>query len=54
MPYGIPQSKGGDNAKNIKKMENCVEGVMKENQKLTKSSAIAICKVRLGFVEKKN
>jgi hypothetical protein len=49
MPYGIPAKKGGDNAKNDTKMESCVSSVMKAGH--DKSTAIAICKARLGFTK---
>lgn len=49
MPYGLPKDKDTDT--NNSKMERCVEQVMKKNSKLSKSSAIAICKSSLGFTK---
>lgn len=51
MPYGIPKEKGGDSAKNIARMDDCVSAVMKRGQ--SKLSAILICKRSLGFTKGK-
>ena len=51
-PYGIPKEKGGDNKKNVARMEKCVEKVMAEGH--DKASAIAICKESLGFTKGSN
>ena len=45
-PYGIPKEKGGESPANVKKMEDCVGRVMKE-QDLDKVAAIRICKKSL-------
>jgi hypothetical protein len=42
MPYGVEKDLGGDNKKNDKWMENCVQKVMKSGK--DKGSAVAICK----------
>lgn len=46
MPYGVPQSAGGDSQANTAKMESCVSSVMKK-QGVSKGQAIAICKASL-------
>lgn len=48
MPYGIPNETEEQTAK----MESCVAEVMHKQPKLSKSSAIAICKSSLGYVKK--
>jgi hypothetical protein len=42
VPYGISKKHGGDNLKNVAKMESCVQQVMKDGR--SKESAIRICK----------
>lgn len=49
MPYGIPN----ETPTQTEKMERCVADVMKKQPKLSKSSAIAICKTSLGYVKDK-
>jgi len=44
MPYGLPKNLGGDSEQNVKWMERCVNSVMSKNSKLSKESAIRICK----------
>jgi hypothetical protein len=48
MPYGLPKEQ--NTPENNAKMEKCVTSVMKKGN--SKSSAIAICKVSMGFVKK--
>ena len=50
MPYGLPAEQ--DTPANNRKMERCVQDVMDGQPKLSKGSAIAICKQSLGFVKK--
>lgn len=50
MPYGIPKEKGAESARNVAKMERCVNSVMKAGYE--KDNAIAICKSRLGFTKR--
>ena len=45
MPYGVPLSHGGDNAKNDAKMEACIKAVMSKGT--PKLNAILICKAQL-------
>lgn len=51
MPYGIPKKVGGDSPENVRKMDDCVNAVMK-HKGYSKSRAIAICKSALGFTKK--
>jgi hypothetical protein len=44
-PYGIPKDRGGDSARNVAKMERCVEKVMAQGH--PKLRAILICKKSL-------
>jgi hypothetical protein len=44
VPYGIAKDVGGDSAMNDLKVERCIEHVMAKNPKLSKQSAIRICK----------
>lgn len=45
MPYGMPQSAGGDSAATDSKMERCVAQVVAQGH--DKVSAIRICKVAI-------
>lgn len=47
MPYGIAKSVGGDDTKNVARMEKCIASVMAKDNKITKQSAIKICKSKL-------
>lgn len=52
MPYGVDKDLGGDNEKNDKWMEKCVDSVMKSGK--DKSSAVAICKAQMKKKHEKN
>jgi len=45
MPYGLPESIGGDSKENIAKMESCIKEVMQQGK--SRTSAVAICKASL-------
>lgn len=51
MPYGIAKTKGGDSAANVKRMDDCVQAVMKKGNSRLRS--ILICKKSLGFTKGK-
>jgi len=53
-PYGVDKNQGGDSPDNVSWMERCVESVMKKNSKLSKGSAIAICKTQLKRTKDKD
>lgn len=49
MPYGIAKTKSGDSAANVKRMDDCVQAVMKKGN--SKLKAILMCKRSLGFTK---
>lgn len=53
MPYGVDKKQGGDSPENVSWMERCVKSVMSKNSKLSKGSAIAICKTQLSKTKDK-
>lgn len=50
MPYNISKEHGGDSAGNDKKMEECVNMIMKKGMK--KESAIKMCKSKMFPMKK--
>lgn len=47
MPYGIAKEKGGDSPDNVRKVEHCVQSIMRKNKGMSKESAIRICKSQM-------